>query len=439
MEKMTSSIIVAIQNNSVIELKTRAIIQQVAEYFNANIYAFNAFYDTRELAEKFSKDEFKITWETVTGATVLTKSEIIDGYRLEVARILPTARNPLSGFDTLTQAQEKGVILASPKQDFIYLPCYDGKPRQTLSTGFLTEPNYTISKAGALGELAHKIGFIIIFNGQAYQVEIKNGCAIFNGLKFDGQDVTEAKASGIVFSDVHCQYQTDSDIEAIKASLDVLMPSINEDTGLVFHDVVNFGNNSHHARGCNLHKMSIVDDSNIPHELLIDMNTFMSIFDEALEKSDNYYFVESNHHEHLKRWLSETNISQTSAINARFLVDMLQALKDDKGHYMQIALELAGYDDLMPYFLEHNSSLVIEGVHCQNHGHYGANGARATDGERLGLAMVTGHTHTPRKKGDHFTVGVCGKDYQFGYNKGASSWLMCHAIIWDNGTIQASY
>nr|MDO8116824.1 acyl-CoA dehydrogenase [Candidatus Sigynarchaeota archaeon] len=32
------------------------VAAQVAEYFNANIYAFNAFYDTREQAEKFSAE-----------------------------------------------------------------------------------------------------------------------------------------------------------------------------------------------------------------------------------------------------------------------------------------------------------------------------------------------------------------------------------------------
>lgn len=436
---MQNIIVTAIQNNSKISLETRAIVEQVKNQFNAQVFTFNAFYDTREQAEKFNAEGYETTWESLGYAHVLTKSEVVEGYRLEVARILPTAKNPLSGFDTLTQAQERGVILASPKQDFCYLPCYDGNPRQTLSTGFLTEPNYTISKAGALGELAHKIGFILIHNGQAYQIEIKNGRAIFNGLCFDGQNITEVKASAVIFSDVHCQYQKEYDIAAIIESVERLTPYVGETTSLVFHDVINFGNNSHHARGCNLHKMNVTDDSDIPSELLTDINTFNHVFNEVLELTNNYYFVESNHHEHLQRWLSETNVNQTSARNARFLVDMLQALKDSNSHYLESALEIAGYDDTMPIFLRHDDSLVIKGVHLSNHGHYGANGARGIDAEKLGLAMVTGHTHTPRKKGNHFTVGVCGKSYQFGYNKGASSWLMCHAIVWDNGTIQAIY
>src|SRR5690606_38770251 len=75
-------------------------------------------------------------------------------------KVQPTAVKPLSGLNGFTS--DSSVILPHPKVQLESLPILDGyKHKLMLSTGAVTMPNYTDTKAGRKGEFHHQMGFVV--------------------------------------------------------------------------------------------------------------------------------------------------------------------------------------------------------------------------------------------------------------------------------------
>ena len=51
---------------------------------------------------------------------------------------------------------------------------------------------------------------------------------------------------------------------------------------------------------------------------------------------------------------------------------------------------------------------------------------------KLGTTTIVGHSHTPAILEGCYQVGVTGKLDQ-GYNKGPSSWMHAHCVLYGNG------
>ena len=85
-------------------------------------------------------------------------------------------------------------------------------------------------------------------------------------------------------------------------------------------------------------------------------------------------------------------------------------------------------------FLPRDDSYLIEGIEVGFHGDQGPNGARgnARSFARVGVRTVVGHSHSPGIYGTCYQVGTSSR-LKLEYNKGPSSWLNTHCIIYPNG------
>lgn len=81
-----------------------------------------------------------------------------------------------------------------------------------------------------------------------------------------------------------------------------------------------------------------------------------------------------------------------------------------------------------------NESFTIKGIEVGMHGDAGPNGARGTRNgfTRIGVKSVIGHSHSPGIKDGVYQVGTSSR-LGLEYQRGPSSWLHTHCLIYSNG------
>jgi hypothetical protein len=150
--------------------------------------------------------------------------------------------------------------------------------------------------------------------------------------------------------------------------------------------------------------------------------------------------VQSNHDDALKRWLDCNKYSASKdpinavtyhKLNAAVYADIIN--KEPQRPILETALAELQLDSGMATFLNLDQSCLVHGVEVGYHGHTGTNGSRGSPAQfaKMGVPMVTGHTHSPSMIGNVTTVGCMNLDQD--YNVGMSSWDLCHAVIYPNG------
>ncbi len=169
--------------------------------------------------------------------------------------------------------------------------------------------------------------------------------------------------------------------------------------------------------------------------------TFGNI-DRTTPKGVQNVIVASNHHEHFRRWMEETDPRadlKNLMIWAETFVAMGGATRmTDHGAetldpfiwWGQRMLRCAG----RTRFLRRDESCRIAGIEVGYHGDQGANGARGhlTAFNKIGAKTVTGHSHTPGIREGAYAVGTSSR-LRLEYNQGPSSWLQTHCVIYANG------
>jgi hypothetical protein len=151
----------------------------------------------------------------------------------------------------------------------------------------------------------------------------------------------------------------------------------------------------------------------------------------------NIIVVKSNHDEFLDRWLDEGCY-----------------LKDTTNHIigLELALAKAKGKDPLEYgikkyesvsnalFLGSDDSFKVseKKIECGQHGHLGPNGSRgsATSLEKSYTNGVFGHIHSPEWLRGITILGTSSY-LKLNYNKGPSSWMQGHCVIYENGTRQS--
>ena len=171
--------------------------------------------------------------------------------------------------------------------------------------------------------------------------------------------------------------------------------------------------------------------SNVEEELkeLADFHNKLTSYTDA-----KIIYVDSNHDRALDRFLDEANIKfdpENAIIYHELNAKRYRHFKE-KG-YMPNALEL--------YMSEHtkgaifpNATYSVKGIDVSMHGDIGINGSRGNihSFNKLGEEAVIGHSHTPGISLGIWQVGTSSL-LQLDYNKGPSSWLNTHCLIYKNG------
>ena len=369
--------------------------------------------------------------------------EFCNGINLSAStNVLPTAVMPIN---TASQVVGSGVaaIVGHTKQQAKTLPRMKGQDAKwAFTTGTCTIRNYVQSAAGAKAEKDHAYGALLVeicSESLEWNVRQLRGSEIdgsFYDLELFIKDSTVYRDNdhklGAVFGDVHGEKL---DRNFYEKSLEFVKNyPINK---IIAHDLHDFSSRNHHNResGHFLASMlgrTVEEDLQTTSQILTD---FRNILDDG-----DIIVVQSNHDDALKRWLdcNKYNASKDPInavtyhkLNAAVYADIIN--KEPQRPILETALAELQLDSGMATFLNLDQSCLVHGVEVGYHGHTGTNGSRGSPAQfsKIGVPMVTGHTHSPSLIGNVTTVGCMNLEQD--YNVGMSSWDLCHAVIYPNG------
>ena len=352
-------------------------------------------------------------------------------------KIPPTGSTPLSGLNSVTGLES--CIVGHPRQQVKSLPILVGYPHKLLlSTGAATVANYTDSKSGKKGEFHHSIGFIIVEldgenfhirqvsaddNGNFYDLykRVKNGNVLEN---VEGAEVA-------VLGDIHIAHNDEKATAVSFKMLDEMKPK-----STMIHDIIDCESISHHEENDPFRIMQ--KEENGTGDLKKELEIMLKWVKDRLKY--NLVIVRSNHDDFLDRWLKTVDWRRARnkgmfLFGAQILAN--EKVAQDKG-VISFLLEDAFGDQIKTLGLD--DSYRVLGWELAVHGHVGANGSRGGHNQykNMNTKMITGHTHSPNRGDGHMTVGT-NSGLRVGYNRGASSWMHCNALIYPDGKAQLVY
>ena len=353
-------------------------------------------------------------------------------------KIRPTAVHPLSGMRGLSKGYS--CVFGHPKVHMELLPTLKEEfPKGILTTGSITLPNYSDSKAGKKAEFDHRFGFVIV---EAYKDVVlfrqitadKNGdfsdyyYSVENGVLKKTEEV-----EAVVFGDKHFGVE-DKEIEkkSFQYAKDLKAKHV------VLHDIFDGYSISHHdLRDPFIQFSKEVNNKNdLKKELEYMINKLKPY---TLFK--NTVIVKSNHDEFLDRWLKNEDWKKQSTYKNSdlYMEYSLMLLKEYSENFKNprgvIALIL---NKLYPKFktLTRDDSYEVKGYELSMHGDLGQNGSKGSikGFKNLNIKSITAHSHSPGRLDNAIRVGT-NTILRLGYNKGASDWGQANAIIHKNGQV----
>lgn len=428
------------QNNTDIHAPFLASLQNYCERNNAQLiigkFTYNksgfqnsqtsddGIYYAKELAQYFNEEKLKVC----DGLTYCGD-----------LNILPTAKNPLTGFETYTGSDSSIIPHAKIAMESIATPKSESC-KMMYATGTVTQHNYIQKKAGQIAQHAHCYGALIVeidSNGEWFARQIQTDeSGIFQDLDIiytPNNTMETAEILAINWGDIHAEKSDYDVLLACQGLISELKP-LNQ----LFHDLFDMTARNHHNRqsGHFLADMFYNASDSVSDDLTKAKDVLQQLWAGNTSKC---FVVESNHDLALEAWLNSNDYD--------FKRDPLNALTYlELQTYVYKCLEAGSPVRVLDYalfkgenhhnltFLNTDDSLVIGGVECGYHGHIGANGSRGSPQQfqKLNRAMNTGHTHAASIKGSVYTAGVTGS-LDMGYNKGPSSWSHSHIITYPNG------
>lgn len=355
----------------------------------------------------------------------------------------PTAQSPLTRFESLTGAES--CIIGHTKLQLKVVPVPTGRlPKILTTTGACTVPNYTDSKAGKLGEFHHTLGAVLVEIQSDKTFHIRQ----INGLKSDGSfidldqrytvnGVEDAPpALGLVMGDTHARF-ADPDVDEATFGEGGIVETLNPQS-LVFHDILDgFSVNPHHRRNPFIASAKAKSGlGNIKEEIehVVDF-----LRDRVGDR--NAVIVASNHDKFLTRWINDTDWKD-DPVNADFYLETA-LMMDRSAKVTSRGVECA---DPFTYWLRKlglsesvrclatDESFKLYDIECGMHGNIGPKGAIGTlsNMSRLGVRVITGHSHTPGIEEGHYQCGT-STPLRLDYNHGPNSWLNTHCVVYANG------
>lgn len=412
-------------------IKTQILIAPT-KYRNPTSLAESMF-STNEAVENWWRDEVKeyLYYGKIQFGDTIISSD---------SRVVPTAKNPLNGFEPM--AKDHHLILPHSKIHWMTLPRFKKKPLRTMcTTGFITHKNYSESKAGDLGSIHHSYGFVVLEKKKDGTCHIPRNVKITSGGSFTdlvyevkkGKVDTITSTKGLVWGDIHSAVV---DHKVINKTIS-LCKHLNPESQ-VLHDVYDGSTvNPHEQKDMFIQRQKIMQGNHlIDKEIEETFSLIEHIKDSVGAKT---YISISNHDVFLDRFINDENWKRDLHNSPTYL----------KYAYIQQTEDLTKYGGLFGYlvyerfkkdvtYINYGESLEIEGIETGSHGDFGVNGARGNfkSFARLNTKMIHGHSHSPVIFNGVTVVGVSCLLNQYYTRRGLSSWAHAHSVIHDNGKRQ---
>lgn len=351
----------------------------------------------------------------------LNDSLVVSGLRLQA-----TAVNPLSGLHA--NSGVKSAIYGHPQLAMELVPTPKSElPKMMHTTGALNKPSYSSTKAGGKATFHHSISavYVKIVGDKFYPIQL-----CWDGQGFYYLDeywtkygvTSDNSCSAIVLKDLHEKHADDY----ITQATENLKKKVNPTT-LIWHDIYDHYSQSYHHDL--MTRIKIARD----HDHLVgdEVRSCISFIQRYGEGYKNV-IVESNHHDHLDKWVCEYN-PKHDPHNAEFYSQVFNQMINSETSALQSSFDHYAGDDVDYEFISPNEPYWIESIDVSQHGHRGTNGTKGTPRgfARTHHKTVIGDKHTPQIEKGCWTVGVWNTDLE--YAKGLSSWLSADCIIYKNG------
>lgn len=378
----------------------------------------------------------------VVSHLVSVRTELMAGLILAAdVTTQPTAARPLSGLTSF--GGTASIIFGHPKIALETVATAPGTPAKVaVTTGALTRPTYSESKAGKKGEFHHVLGALVIeLEGDQFHLRHlrANTDGSFYDLDKKYDDNSETSPQGLA------KVLTIGDLHAVRANRDVLnatffakdsMVQTLKPRNIVLHDTLDFQSASHHNSFFQNVKLAKQGRRSVIGELRATASLLDAIAGSAEDAA--VWVIESNHDNHLNRWLSRADnaldIENTQLYHTlkATMLDRIMGDEKDVSPFVLMMSLLCKSKNLK--FLTSNDSLVFDGTEYAQHGDRGPNGVKGTRQSfvNLGMKATIGHSHTPGITDGVYQVGT-SSELDLGYNTGFSSWAHCHCVHYSNG------
>jgi len=359
-------------------------------------------------------------------------------------KVQPTAVSPLSGLDSMTG--HRSGIVGHPRVELKTIATPSHKlPKIMATTGAVTKPNYTDSKAGKKGEFHHSYAATVVeLDGKAFHMRQISACAdgsfIDLAHEYTRTESRPAKpAEALVLGDVHVDFADPAVIAATFSGPRSIMAAV-KPKRVVLHDLLDFySRNHHHAKNpfVNIAKRSASMDV-----VEAEIKRACDFIDSNIPRDKKVVLVPSNHVEALTRWIADADWRQDPLNAETYLETALAVVRSikmtpngssmiDPFHYWARKLLK---NTARCVFLKRGEPYQIRAVEFAMHGDQGVNGSR---GSRKGLSAIgvksfIGHSHGPGITDGCYQVGTSSL-LHLEYNAGPSNWLNTHGIQYANG------
>jgi hypothetical protein len=350
----------------------------------------------------------------------------------------PTAVNPLSGFESLTHG-ESGILGHTKLQLNTVATPSNRYPKVMTTTGAVTVPNYTDTKAGKKGEFHHALAAVAVdIIGKKFSMRQLNATRDGSFIDLENQytptGVSKAdRPLALVFGDTH-RASMDKTVEKVTFAPDGMVEQLDPEH-LVFHDLHDGISTNHHIK--NDPFAQVAKRQGLLHlvkeEVMQDVMWLARVC-----KGRRGVLVASNHDDFLARWLREQDWRQDPENSEFYLETALHLVKEIKAGNV-VPHPFSYWVDRLKSkapikCLERDESFALNGVELSMHGDKGPNGSRGSrkNLRRIGIKSIIGHSHSPGIEEGCYQTGT-STPLRLDYNQGPSSWMHCHCVLYANG------
>ncbi len=448
--KTARHIVTSAQNNTPVDSEVWKTIIKMKEDMGAMLHVVPTLYKnpTSRLDPQDGDDD---VWGPAEVQPYLIEGDIALHKHLRILghiRIQATAANPLTGLEGISHAQSGIVGHAQIAMRVIATP-QKAMPKQMLTTGSVSQKNYSRTKAGKKAEFHHSNGCVVVEIQDENVFHMRSCVADSKGTICDLDKWYTPKGvkptgrwPALVTGDEHALF-ADPLIKAATYEGAGSLVALGRPKTIVRHDILDSYSVSHWHRKNVLtrYTKSLKGFDSLTQEMELTCDHI----DETTPKDTENLIVASNHDDHVWRWMNEVewrNDLPNAVVYHEMWSAVLKAAEWDPGYGSKepespFAAWAGTRLKSNTRFLLRDEHVTIEGILISLHGDHGPNGARGSlvNLSKMGVRAIIGHTHTPGIEKGCYQVGV--STGTLAYAQGSpSSWLPAHCIVMPNGKRQ---